>query len=101
MILLPQHAETRRLVDRVLASASDDKHSIIEVANCQTACTFVEMGVGVAIVHSLCIAHVQSPSVHWIDLDQRLGRVSFSAIYRRGGARSPLIRGLLEELTSG
>jgi DNA-binding transcriptional LysR family regulator len=61
-------------------------------------CTFVQTGLGVAIVHSLCIGHALPRSVRWIDLGQQFGTIPFSAVFRRGATDSPLIRGLLDEL---
>lgn len=99
LIVLPRHGATRQLVDRVMARHSVQPISTIEVANCQTAATFVEMGVGVAIAHSICIDHLKSNKVASVSLAKYFGQLEFSVVYRRG-ARSPLIRALLEELRS-
>jgi DNA-binding transcriptional LysR family regulator len=99
LIVLPRHGATRRLVDRVMAQHSVRPASIIEVANCQTASTFVEAGVGVAIVHSICLDHVRSSRVSSVSLAKYFGKVAFTVAYRRG-ARSPLIHAMVEELKS-
>jgi DNA-binding transcriptional LysR family regulator len=99
LIVHQRHGATRRLVDRVMSNHSIVPSSIIEVANCQTAVTFVEMGVGVAIAHSLCVDHVRSSKVGVISLARQFGKVPFRAIFRRG-SRSPLVRSLLEALKS-
>ena len=57
-----------------------------------------EMGVGVAITHSLCIGHAHSEAVQWVDLSQHFGSVGFSVVYRKGALRSPLIGTLIQEL---
>lgn len=98
MVVLPRHAETRKLVDRALARADLQPASIIEAANCHTLATFVARGVGVGIAHTLCLAHQQPDSVMWVDLGRSVGRVEFSVVYRRGAAKSRLVRGLLDEL---
>ncbi|HVY58771.1 MAG TPA: LysR family transcriptional regulator [Xanthobacteraceae bacterium] len=98
LIVLPRHAETRKLLDKAMANGSIQASSIIEAANCQTAATFVEMGVGVAIVHTLCMGHHHARNLRCVDLGQHFGKIAFSVVYRRGGLRSPLIRGLLEEM---
>jgi DNA-binding transcriptional LysR family regulator len=99
LIVLPRHGATRRLIDKSMASNAVKPSSIIEVATCQIASTFVEMGVGVAIAHSLCMEHVGGQNVSWIDLGKYFGKVALSVVYRRG-ARSPLIRALSKELAS-
>ncbi len=72
--------------------------NILEVANCYTASTFVEKGIGVAIVHSLCIEHFHPANVRWVELGTQFGKIAFSVIYRRGRVSSSLIQGLLREL---
>ena len=57
-----------------------------------------EMGVGVAITHSLCIGHAHAEAVQWVDLSQHFGSVGFSVVYRKGALRSPLIGTLIQEL---
>lgn len=101
LIVLPGHAVTRQLVDRAMATISARPQSLIEVANCQTAASFVAAGVGVAITHSLCMAHTDRENLRWVDLGPQMGKVAFSAVYRKGSAKSPLVLGLLEEVTSG
>jgi DNA-binding transcriptional LysR family regulator len=98
LIVLPRHGVTRKLVDKTMAEHGLRASSVIEVANCQTASTFVETGVGVAIAHSLCLMHGHSEKTALIDLGKYFGKVTLSAAFRRG-AHSELIRALLDELT--
>lgn len=100
LIVLPRHGETRKLVDKALASNALKPASIVEVANCQIAGTFVEQGVGVAIAHSLCMQHAHSENVSWVDLGKYFGKVALSVAYRRGAMRSPLIHNLVTELAA-
>ena len=96
LILHQRHGATRKLIDRVMSAASVKPRTIIEVANCLTAVTFVEMGVGIAIVHSLCVEHARSDKVAAIELGRHFGKVPFRAVFRRG-TRSPIVRALLQE----
>jgi len=54
LIVLPRHGATRRLVDRVMAqhSSAGQHHRGCQLSDCQHV---VEAGVGVAIVHSICL----------------------------------------------
>jgi DNA-binding transcriptional LysR family regulator len=97
LIVLPRHGATQQLVKRTLEEYGLRAGRVIEVANCQTASTFVESGVGVAIAHSLCLAHVHSEKTALVDLSKYFGKVALSAAFRRVG-RSPLIQALLDEL---
>lgn len=100
LIVLPSHSDTRKLVDKGLSRFLARPSSIVEVASCQTASTFVELGVGVGIVHSICIEHARPPGLGWVELGRDFGKIPFSAVYRRGRAHTPLVQGLLDELGS-
>jgi DNA-binding transcriptional LysR family regulator len=100
LIVLPRHAESRKLVDLAMAKAAVRPKSVIEVANCRTAKTFAENGVGVAICHTLCIEHERPRKLRIVDIGNLLGKIGFAVVYRKGGTRSPLINGILEELAS-
>src|SRR6266508_622476 len=99
LIVLPRHGETRKLIEKVMSAYGAKPVSLIEVANCQTASTFVESGLGVAIAHTLCVDQLRSDSVSQIELGKHFGKVALSMVSRRG-ARSPLIGALKKELTS-
>ena len=71
---------------------------MIEAPTCETAATFVEMGVGVALVHTLCMERHRSRLVQTVDLGPRSGKVAFCAVYRKSALRLPLVRALLDEV---
>ncbi|HTK14742.1 MAG TPA: LysR substrate-binding domain-containing protein [Xanthobacteraceae bacterium] len=100
LIVHPRHGATRRLVDKVMANHGAKPRSIIEVANCRLASTFAETNAGVAIVHSLCIAHEASAKTSSINLERLFGRVPFGAVFRKAH-RHPLVDAMLDELLSG
>ncbi|MGC2775870.1 MAG: LysR family transcriptional regulator [Bradyrhizobium sp.] len=97
LILLPKYAPSRKNVDLAIAG-NLNPDNVLEVANCHTASAFVEKGVGVAIVHSLCIEHFRPANLRWVELGNQFGQVAFSVVYRRGRVSSALIQGLLREL---
>ena len=100
LILLPQHTETRRVVERLLAKARIKLGSVIEVANCQTAGVMVREGVGVGLLHTKCVEFAPLPGTRAMPLDPGLARVSFSAVYRQRDAGSPLIRAFLDGMAA-
>jgi DNA-binding transcriptional LysR family regulator len=99
LIVLPKHAETRKLVDRAMSLSNVQGSNMIEVANCQTASTFVELGVGVALVHSICCGNAPTASVRRIDLGKQLGKVGFSLV-SRAGMRHDALATLVEQLAA-
>lgn len=99
LLLLPHQSATRKIIDNVFASAGISFHDVIEAGNCQTARDFAANGVGIAIVHTLCLGHMPTKRLRYLDAGAQFGTVDFSIIYRRGAPRSAALRGLLEELT--
>jgi DNA-binding transcriptional LysR family regulator len=94
----PRTTVTRAMIDRNAADILAKASTIIETPTCETAATFVEMGVGVALVHTLCMERHRSRLVQTLDLGPRAGRVAFCAVYRKGALRLPLVRALLDEV---
>jgi DNA-binding transcriptional LysR family regulator len=99
LIVLPKHTETRKIIDSTFARNAMRVTSIIEVGTCQMASAFVEMGLGIAIVHSYCIGHSHSEEVRWIDLGQKFEKVAFSIIFRKGITQPKLVSHFIEELS--
>lgn len=98
MIIPPASTVTRRLIDKTMKSALDRAATVIEAPTCETAATFVEMGVGVAVVHTLCIERHQSRHVQSINLGTGAGSVEFCAVHSKAAQRSALVRALLDEV---
>lgn len=101
LILPPSNVLTRKVIDNVFAAASVRLEKAIEIANCVNAKTFVEQGIGLAIVHSLCVSRAPSPELQWIDLDRLFGRVEFCMVYRHGKKpQSALLQRFLSAMES-
>lgn len=98
LIVPPKSTVTRKLIEKNLRKEMDRTASLIEVPTCETAATFVEMGVGPAIVHTLCIERHLSRHVQALDLGPRVGALQFSAIYRKGALKNPLVKALLDQV---
>lgn len=100
LLLLPTHSTTGMIVHSVFAKAGVKPKSFIELGNCQTAREFAEQGVGVAIVHSICLGHQETERLRNLNLDlgSTFGEVDIAAIYRRGRTLSSMHRLLLDEL---
>lgn len=99
LVLPPDQSSTRKIINRIFSKARAKMRDVIEVGSCQTARDFAENGVGVAIVHSLCVSHSPSAGLHYIDVSAQFGKVDFSIVYRKENAHSVLLRGLLDQLT--
>ncbi|NIJ09228.1 DNA-binding transcriptional LysR family regulator [Sphingomonas vulcanisoli] len=100
LIVLPKHAETRKLVDRAMSLAHIDGLNIIEVANCHTASTFVDLDVGVALVHSICCANAAGETTARMELGRQFGKIGFSLVSRTDDRDNTLLATLIERLAS-
>jgi len=98
VIVPPRSTLTRDLIERNLAAPLRLASTVIESPTCETAATFVEMGVGVALVHTHCMERHRSRLVQTTDLGARAGKVAFCAVYRKGALRLPLVAALLDEV---
>jgi DNA-binding transcriptional LysR family regulator len=100
LVLPPGQSTTRKIIDRVFSKAKIKPPDVLEVGSCHAAREFVETGIGVAIVHSFCVSHGLPVELRSIDASAQFGTVDFSIIYRKEGASSVLLRGLLDQLTA-
>lgn len=98
VIVPPGSTVTRRLIDQSMKAVLAKAATVVEAPTCETAATFVEMGVGVALVHTRCIERHRSRLVQSIDLGGSAGTVAFCAVHGKGALRSPLVRALLDEV---
>jgi DNA-binding transcriptional LysR family regulator len=100
LVTLPSRHSTRRIIDTAFAKVRLKTQSRIEAGNCQTICDFVEQGVGVGLIHSLCARREPKGRLRYADLSHCFGSVGFSAIYRRTTGASPALTAMLEVCTS-
>ena len=91
-----RNTSSKRMIDAAFMKAGKTPHNFIEAGNCQTACEFVEAGIGVGLVHSFCAQRLASTNLHVRDLSHRLTSGTFSAIYHKAGSR-PAIFQLLHD----
>jgi DNA-binding transcriptional LysR family regulator len=100
LVMVSRQFTIRRLLDGVFSQAGINLRNCIEASSCQNVCEFVDKGIGVGIIHTLCASHAPPPGLRFIDLSPLFGKVTFSAIYRKtGAAASPAILGMLAVLT--
>lgn len=98
LIVPPATTTTRKLIERTLGPHIARAGMLLEAPTCETAATFVEAGVGSAIVHTLCIHRLRSRQVQAVDLGPRAGKVAFSVVHRKGAQRIAQANDLIEAL---
>jgi len=99
VILPPGQSFTRKVIETACVRNGIKLHNVIEVGSCQTAFDFVENGVGIALVHALCVSQRKADNVQMIDFSAYFGKIGFSVVYRSDSLNSALARAFLEHLT--
>ncbi|HXF53323.1 MAG TPA: LysR family transcriptional regulator [Hyphomicrobiaceae bacterium] len=100
LVTLPSRNSTRRLINKAFFRARIKLHNCIEAGTCQTVCSFVESGLGVGLVHTLCAGRDGSGKLRYRELSHCFGSVEFSAVYRNGRPVSPVFTRMLEVCTA-
>jgi DNA-binding transcriptional LysR family regulator len=100
LVTLPSRNSTRRMINAAFSEAGIKTRSCIEAGTCQTVSSFVESGLGIGLIHTLCASRERNGELRFIDLSHCFGSVEFSAIYRKGAPASPAFARMLEACTS-
>jgi DNA-binding transcriptional LysR family regulator len=100
LVTLPSRNSTRRLINAAFSKAGVKTRSCIEAGTCQTVCSFVESGLGIGLIHSLCAGRERKGQLRYIDLSHCFGTVEFSVVYRKGAPATPGFVRMLEVCTA-
>ena len=71
----------------------------LECPTCHTAIDLVKRESGPAIVHTLCLDHVEAGGIRAIDLGRSFGVEQFVIAYKASTVKQTVMRDLLEWLT--
>ncbi len=99
LILPPHHLSTWRLVDLVFQQHNVNYRVALEAGGWEVIKKYVELGLGISIVTSICItAHDQLAQ---IPLDQYFPKRSYGIVLRRGKFLSPQAKRFIEMMNPG
>jgi len=82
LFLLTRSSGTRRTIDSLFVQNSINLENIIEVSNCHAAMEFVSRGLGIGLVHRVCLPTAIKKQVRVLDMSKLFGKVEVSLIYR-------------------
>jgi len=82
LILLPQISATRNAIDRVFMRCGVESQNIIEVGTCHSALDLVHEGIGIALVHDICVSSESDKKLHCVDVTEFFGKREVMLIYR-------------------
>jgi DNA-binding transcriptional LysR family regulator len=100
-VVMPRrNSPTGRIIDAAFADSGLDLPDFLEVARCQTGMDFVDLGLGVGIVHRICACAETHKNLVQVDMSQQLGKTDIALITRENNAMSlgqqALVRALLD-----
>jgi len=94
LILPPRHLNTWRMVDLVFQQHGLDYRVILEAGGWEVIKTYVQLGLGVSVVTSICLTGAERLSAR--PLDKYFPKRTYGVVLRRGRFLSPAARRFLE-----
>ncbi len=99
LIMLARGSATRKAIDTAFERSGSEMQSIIEVGNCQSACDLARLGLGVALVHDICLATLHDKKLQSVDLTEYFTKTHVSLIYRDASTLGIAHRALIKIFT--
>ena len=96
LILPPRHLSTWHVVDLVFQQNRLEYHVVLEAGGWEVIKRFVELGMGISIVTSICLRGDESLAT--IPMGEWFPQRSYGAVVRNGRVLSPQARAFLEML---
>ena len=90
---------SRKIINHVFLQHGTDFSVALEVSDPEAIKKYVEMGIGIAIVPSICLSGMEK--LHVIQLNDYFPVVNYGVIFRRGKILSPACKCFIEMITSG
>ena len=82
IITLTRNSETRKMVDSVFHRERIEPEKMLEVGTCQCAIEFVRLGLGVALVHDICVIGERKNKLQFINMSNHFGKAEVSLIHK-------------------
>jgi DNA-binding transcriptional LysR family regulator len=98
LIVLPQHSATRRRVEDQFVQGGLEMKVLLEVGGCFAIKEFVRLGLGIGLVHDICISRTESADFVARDLRHLFGTWDTTLIYKRSRPLSQTHRNLIVEI---
>ena len=96
LILHATGSNTRRVIDLGFSEAGIDVQNILEVATCESIIQFVQLSIGVGIVHDICLPGLPTKRLQWYEMTRQFKTLEISLVYRKPAAVIPSHRALID-----
>jgi DNA-binding transcriptional LysR family regulator len=98
LIVLPQHSATRQRIEEKFAERNLDMKVAIEVGGCFAIKEFVRLGLGIGLVHDICISKTEQAEFATKDLSHIFGEWETTLIYKKAHPLSEIHRDLIDKI---
>ena len=99
LILPALHQPLRQMINRVFLQHGVEYSVALEVSNPEVIKKYVETGMGIAIIASICLSGKEK--LHCIQLQDNFPKMNYGLILRRGKILSPAGKQFIEMITAG
>jgi DNA-binding transcriptional LysR family regulator len=90
LITFTRGSATRHSIESVLRQNGVEVRDTFEVSTCHAALDYVLLGLGVGMVHDICLASEFKTKLHRIDMSDIFGKTEVSLIYRPSSLLNPI-----------
>jgi DNA-binding transcriptional LysR family regulator len=96
-VVIPRRSSAaRRMIDAALSSNAVDLPNTLEVGRCQAVMDFVERGLGIGLVHSICASVETHETLIQVDMSRHLGTTDVALITRSNFALGSVHQALMQ-----
>jgi DNA-binding transcriptional LysR family regulator len=96
VVLRRRSSATRRFIDQAFSAQGVDLPNILEVARCQSAMDFVELGLGVGLVHTICACAEPHKKLVQVNMSRYFGHTDVAVITRSNATLGAAQRSLMQ-----
>ena len=100
LLLHAEGAGTRKLIDAGFAQSGVEISNILEVGTCESIIELVHLGVGVGLVHDICLPARKDKTIARITMNEIFKPIEVSIIYKASVLSRPPCRALIETLVN-
>ncbi|HXG50953.1 MAG TPA: LysR substrate-binding domain-containing protein [candidate division Zixibacteria bacterium] len=99
LIVPSQYSVTRRVVHRAFAAQGLEMRTVLEAGGCSLIREYAQLGLGVGLVHEICVRGKIDGDLVVRDLERMFGRIDVLLIYRKDRVLTPAHRRFIEALS--
>ena len=100
LILLPLRSATRHAINNVFLNKGAEMKTVIEVGGCSAIRQFVKLGLGVGLVHDVCISREKERDLHMCDVSNIFRKSEVSVVHRKSRHLTLAHKRLIEALSN-